>query len=103
MNEKTKHTPGPWVTHCGFVATADHKAICKMAYEGGVQFAAPTATLEDAANARLIAAAPDLLETLREVCAQHDAILAELGKPFGWGLIVTDRARAAIAKAEGVR
>jgi hypothetical protein len=97
MKEKTKHTSGPWVTHCGFVATTDHKAICKMAYTGGVQFAAPTATLEDAANARLIAASPDMLAALR-------SIMAALSQPavFPADLdLCRMNAREAIAQAEG--
>lgn len=47
-----------------------------------------------AANARLIAAAPDLLAALRELIADRDA--------HGWpDFPASERARAAIAKATG--
>jgi len=64
---EAKHTQGPWITNCGFVATAKHTAICKMSYTGAVKFAADPASLEDSANARLIAAAPDMLEACKAV------------------------------------
>jgi hypothetical protein len=41
------------------------------------------------ANARLIAAAPDLLECLKDICEN------------GYGMISVERGRAAIAKATG--
>lgn len=71
MNETrangAKATSGPWVAHCGFVATQGHKAICKMSYTGAVNFATGPATLEDTANAKLIAAAPDMFQALAAI------------------------------------
>jgi hypothetical protein len=50
------------------------------------------------ANARLIAAAPDLLDALNRVLPQYEALLKDCGLR---SLGTADQARAAIAKAEG--
>jgi hypothetical protein len=90
-----KHTPGPWhyrrgdewshsvVTHHGTLPDGSQNCwtvadINKMREP------------EHEANARLIAAAPELLEALKELLPGADAM--------GWN---TEKARAAIAKAEG--
>ena len=52
-------------------------------------------------NARLIASAPDLLAALREVADAHEALLREYGKPWGWGMLPVETARAALSRAEG--
>jgi hypothetical protein len=77
-----KHTPGPWiVSEIGSVHGSDGKAILSGGeYVGG----------ESYANARLIAAAPELLEQLKLVRAYLTA------KEITWTGI-----DAAIAKAEG--
>ncbi len=50
------------------------------------------------ADARLISAAPDLLEALEMIVAEADSYTARTGKPiYNW----LDQARAAIAKARG--
>jgi len=72
---ETKHTPGPWCAFAGFVAaetTEGKKAVCKMSYPGAVVFAAECGTLEDSANARLIAAAPNMLKALQQIVADYD-------------------------------
>ena len=48
------------------------------------------------ANARLIAAAPDLLEALKEVVSEYDN--PDNGRTLRWAI---DEARAAIARATG--
>jgi hypothetical protein len=57
------------------------------------------------ANARLIAASPELmhaLEALVRVNEEHDASIAEvIGKPAGWKDSYLDAARAALSKARG--
>jgi len=96
---KTQHTPGPWEID-GF-------------YQGAFEVIAPKASVtrgrlvicsrgqhelrerEFQANARLIAAAPDLLEALKEFVGAVDA-----GTTFADSSVV-DVARAAIAKARG--
>jgi hypothetical protein len=82
----TQHTPGPWKTNGDpYVSTADGRrsiAFCDSHQQAH----------EDRANARLIAAAPDLLDALLRVLRD----VASDGLD-GW----EDQARAAIAKATG--
>ena len=66
---ETKHTPGPWLVHDSYdedqkiiVWDGDeqaHKPICDMGEIGDMNYA------DELANAKLIAAAPDLLEALK--------------------------------------
>jgi hypothetical protein len=91
----SKHTPGPWVVDKapstlggnGFTVRAGGAIICTAFPGASTDRIEPVAEL----NARLIAAAPDLLEALRP-----------LTEGVYW---ITDAqvkaARAAIAKAEG--
>ena len=93
----TKHTPGPWRTHkrtknVGIFADTPTMSSVPIAEVCGV-------CVDDVdANARLIAAAPDLLEASRLACL----VMAK-----GNGLSYKDRQEAheaciaAIAKAEG--
>lgn len=95
----TQHTPGPWVTGntdpllfgrkqghgtepIGFI----YGPACPELSEVGQQALA---------NARLIAAAPDLLELLREAadCTRHP--------DYDWPVEFSHRVDAAIAKATG--
>lgn len=60
----SKHTPGPWVVCARYVVTPDQDTtICEIP-----EYLADY-TETDEANARLIAAAPDMLEALDD--AQH--------------------------------
>lgn len=86
------HTPGPWIClPTGFgIEVAPETEIC-----------APVATVLDdpkqgraVANAALIAAAPDLLEALKELVAELDSMACNEEEPS-----TVTRARAAIAKA----
>jgi hypothetical protein len=115
--QTAKHTPGPWsvdtrLTGHRFNGEAvryfsihhtSQMRDCYIATE-----IAPTTLItsggdmpnsEGEANARLIASAPDLLAALQEITAQHDAMLETFKSGFGWGRIVSDKARAAIARA----
>jgi len=78
-----KHTPGPWKTdQFGDIET-----------EGGIAIATTELlTVRDMANARLIAAAPELLEALYDV----DATATDAYDP-----VMLAKVQAAIAKAEG--
>lgn len=66
MTTNTKHTPGPWsLRHGGRhdgdrLVTSGGSDICRM--DGG-----PNDDSETLANARLIAAAPELLDALRNL------------------------------------
>lgn len=93
----TAHTPGPWVVD-NFIVSAGQRRGRDIAITSGFNGVAT-----DLANARLIAAAPELLEALEallysaeamhEDCASHDGITAE---PSSF-----ERARTAIRKARG--
>ena len=110
MGEKHMPTPGPW-RHMGvyvFGGSGDQTVILGRAAYADVSFR------EAEANARLIAAAPDLYEALKEMrnaCAaamrviatdalavtEWEAELRRIGVTDGFGV----RANAALAKAEG--
>lgn len=78
------HTPGPWKVEKGRDRTHPYSVT-------GDEFdLARCVTVDDAA---LIAAAPDLLDALREVMSTYAATTMDAQ--------VRDRAIAAIAKAEG--
>ncbi len=82
------HTPGPWtVSEDNWSqTTGDTYSILEESYEAS----------ERKANARLIAAAPELLEALK-------GVLVRLEHSGSWeGEDEKTAARAAIAKAEGV-
>lgn len=83
----SKHTPGPWHAELGldpeWVVRSDKNLVCK------------TLQANDKANARLIAAAPELLGALRLAFELHDArIYGQLNPHF------IKAARRAIAKAK---
>jgi len=91
----TEHTPGPWVVHPTSIhpavrsigtAEAGPRRICTVGSTNGN----PT----DWHNARLIAAAPDLLEALNTLPQSLASTDEDLDK---W----VAKARAAIAKATG--
>ena len=89
---ETKHTPGPWVVksaRSGFYIESQFDVIVDSLDEFGRYGA-----IDDEANARLIAAAPELLEAL-EGCID----LMDNGGT--WSLEDQAAARAAIAKAKG--
>lgn len=94
----TQHTPGPWeVVHAEYGIVVRTESPTKTKY-GASRYAAiggfdrnePDQLAEAQANARLIAAAPDLLEALLFVL-----------KYESMGAVTEATARAAIAKATG--
>lgn len=95
----SKHTPGPWLTtesteHWGRVNVTVQAAFTAneiaTAWQG--------TTDVNRANARLIAAAPDLLEALELML---DRFRDTEGSHGQWEEEATENARAAIAKARG--
>lgn len=95
---EAKHTPGPWTTddidQSDFYryVIGENKIVCRVRLKGFMGN-----KLEHAeANARLIAAAPDLLDSLSEIFDYAGGADSALHDEY-----VMDRARAAIAKAEG--
>lgn len=116
MQNETKFTPGPWSawlgrgghSRTGPAAAAAHLFVSehkKSPYGAFVEMSSksmecPCIALGDTkeraeANARLIAAAPELLEALQKLCA-----IQESGDVACWAG-EWDQARAAIAKATG--
>lgn len=96
-----KHTPGPWRVNDNPMAMSEY---CILAESRGTGFGASVATAnqregynalspeEAKANARLIAAAPDLLDAAKKALADCVDLIAT---PAGEAL------QTAIAKAEG--
>lgn len=96
---ETKHTPGPWALH----PTALHPAVRSVGTpDTGPRRICTVGTMNgnpvDKANARLIAAAPELLAALQALVGWEDAEIKHFGatRPDDW---IMDGARAAIAKA----
>ena len=81
----TQHTPGPWKTTGANITDANRNHVATVT-DGG--------TTDGEANARLIAAAPELLAALKDIAETQWAN----GVPSSGAL---REARAAIAKAEG--
>ena len=90
MSKQTQHTAGPWhvANQVQIRSSRDQIAKIWMMRNG-----------EGNANARLIAAAPELLEAL-EACLPT---LEEREKTFGVESIPLGKARAVLAKAKGVQ
>lgn len=59
---KTKHTPGPWV-----VGNHTHDITTQQGRSVALSVGQPAEIEQSAANARLLAAAPDLLHLLSEL------------------------------------
>ena len=113
----TKHTQGPWTidTISGWTDGSDRDLngdiwifgegdalpFGKVFTDTEEREIDPEIIPERIANARLMAAAPELLEALESITASYDRLLEEYGKPFEWGEFESDVARAAIAKATG--
>jgi hypothetical protein len=96
------HTQGPWIAADVFVNNAPNRLILRQAKYGG-DVVADMGNTEDAniANARLIAAAPDLLDALQNIVNR----ISEAGQDScGQDMVkvraaLIDEARSAIAKA----
>lgn len=99
------HTPGPWkfidatkVAAMQFapkcVIRAGEREIASFSWNDKSPWF-PT-KVESQANARLIAAAPDLLEALNRLCTE--AFITKIDEQAGWD-VWFGMARAAIAKA----
>jgi hypothetical protein len=96
--EKFKGTPGKLAAYYGDAGAliVNEKDEC-IARLGGFS----TIKCEDEANARLFAAAPDLLEALQMLCIAASNIEGE--HVIGWDKLIekTDHAYSAIARALG--
>lgn len=100
---ENKHTPGPWVAQCdpchydtlSEIRGGSSERRNSLPQQLMVSVGGWASWQEQEANARLIAAAPELLEALRELTE-----LAHLHMTGGYGHAIDNAARA-IAKAEG--
>ena len=104
----TKHTPGPWYVGSGTYEGRNIYSVASVTDDDGFTYQPIVASAEDDgidcwdANARLIAAAPDLLEALRGMFAMWRSVCrAQCWEPEH--LAESVRAQAAIAKATGER
>jgi len=109
---EAKHTPGPWICDLGNVAQSirapDGGRVATLNHlVGAYGFKGRRNQVEVVANARLLAAAPDLLEALTLMLEANPAFrMKPIGSP-GSGMrasqdqqiFAEDTARAAIAKA----
>ena len=94
MTTKTKHTPGPW--HIGVRQPTSDKFVFGPKGEEVANCDRLTNYAdENLANARLIAAAPDMLAILKEVITQTDMNLINIDHALFQ--VIKD----AISKAEG--
>ena len=97
----TEHTPGPWIyDHAPDNQTSDDTySIYSESHDGTLADVYPwydadgKPTVDVTANARLIAASPDLLAALEDIL--------DSGPDFEHCAELALRARAAIAKAKG--
>ena len=94
--EKTAHTPGPWLA--GQTITAPHPERAPGSYDR-ITIAQRVNRLADA---RLIAAAPELLGELIKITDAYAQAMKDAGVThYPEALVVVREARAAIAKARG--
>jgi hypothetical protein len=102
-----KHTPGPWRSIiddtggqwsgwplCITAENEDDRSVVRTGGQWPYEWDAATSQREAVANARLIAAAPDLLEAL-------ESLVANLAEGDFISETRIDTARAAITKATG--
>lgn len=96
MSEESKHTPGPWQAVRSMPAEgADCWWICAGGGNREKELAVVYAGVPThIGNARLIAAAPDLLEALHELVAE----IADTEGATGVSRYTCDRARAALSR-----
>ena len=96
MGKQIKHTPGPWTAEYGEVTTVldvERGRICTMNYLRGPHGSFGRRTNnEGEANARLIAAAPEMLQELKSISHQTRIMIEHF-----------NRLQLLISKAEDVQ
>lgn len=99
MSEIT-HTPGPWmvVEHnwSDTGITGANEYVCLLEIRDCSEECEVAMSNRMAANGRLIAASPELLELLQEVVAIGDTLISDI-----YGYEFKEKARAVLAKATG--
>lgn len=106
MSESKKFTPGPWEHKKdgdGEWRVRQKGSVKKVL--GGTTERPVCEVVNTIADARLIAAAPDLLEALEALVKinedHNNSIQGVIGTPPGWSDSYLDAARKAIAKSRG--
>jgi len=85
-----KYTKGPWEVLNNYVKKVGGGVIATTARNNAAcRFEADVASWEDAANASLIAAAPELLEACKYVVAWHREHDSGEGELFGLDYVTT--------------
>lgn len=102
---EAKHTPGPWEASRGIDKEPDRWVVTVVGPKpwgvATIENGAPGDTLKtEEANARLFAAAPELLRELKHLVRLLEPLERDGGLNVP-GLATLNGARAAIAKAEG--
>ena len=105
-----KHTPGPWETSGSSVLSPGHAWICiisepRHGRQRNIDISSPDWD-EGIANARLIAAAPDLLAALEQCRKAFDAMPIDVlghNEHYGWPYLeeLKSRVDTAVARARG--
>lgn len=90
------HTPGEWALR---IRGGECTIVVRDHLPGRIVIAEVEVGPQRSANARLIAAAPDLLATCRDFVALYDGLRDAIGPSVREKLA---RADAAIAKADGI-
>jgi hypothetical protein len=101
MTKQIVHTPGPWSADriWDIPETKVHAYCCGKPYALAEVYPMPSAD-EREANARLIAAAPELLQALRELLHECEEAGFGTAKDYGWPRVFR-QSRDAINKATG--
>jgi hypothetical protein len=94
---EVKHTPGPWEART-FLVVGGKRFSDRICHVGSSTSLGPSRSDESVANARLIAAAPDLLEAIKALSASIFAPDDGRSPELSAALRMTV---SAIAKAEG--
>ena len=97
----SKHTPGPWRNDCFMVLAPPNVGNYKgreICHTGGHDIRDGN---ESEANARLIAAAPDLLAACEQLMEYLKLLPLDENNDAAWASNAPQLARAAIAKAKG--
>lgn len=99
------HTPGPWEVITGVKCVGEPEACVLTGRDAVAVYADDPSTAR--ANARLIAAAPDAVELLRDLLNAHEGAVNVSDDPFPDDLDRSrewlERVHAVLAKAEGGR
>ena len=93
-----KHSPGPWHESGIAIEDGDGYTVCIMGEIDGFESGYDPCE-NSTANARLIAAAPELLAELKDKLRMLEAAYRDLGMSISDNPRI-ERARAVIAKAE---